>query len=309
MYPKVSICIPAYDYPEFLKRCLLSVITQTFTDFEIIVTDDSKHKKLEEVVNELNDSRIVYYKNTSPLGSPANWNYALKHAKGELIKILHHDDWFTDDMALEKFVSHFLKHPQLSFVFCQCIDVEPKKNRLHSASDIFYRKLSEMPQVCLYVNGIGGPSVTMFKKEVKEIAFDTNTKWYVDILFYVTVFMKYKNVGYIKEPLLNITAGAETQVTNTTSGIIKTKEVIHAFHHFSYFKKRHLPLLSILLFAELFIRYQIKSFYDLESMGFEKAVTERLKTSFYISKLPFHFRIYAFIRRTIINYLPIKFNC
>src|SRR4051794_28296452 len=98
--PEVSICIPAYGDPYLLERCLRSVIAQSYTNYEVIVSDDSRHEKLQEVVYKLNDRRISYYKNRSILGSPANWNEAISYAKGKYIKILHHDDWFASDTAL-----------------------------------------------------------------------------------------------------------------------------------------------------------------------------------------------------------------
>lgn len=303
--PKVSICIPAYNYPEFLKRCLLSVLNQTFEDFEVIITDDSCHDKLQEVVAELDDVRIRYYKNYLPLGSPANWNHGLKHARGELIKMLHHDDWFFEKTALEQFVNYFEKHSDASFVFSACYNVNSKGRWASYASWIFFKKLQQRPEVCLYSNGIGAPSVTMFRKEVKEIEFDSNSQWYVDVIFYAEVFKKFKDVGYIKKPLLNITAGASTQVTNVTSGLIKVKEAIYTFHKFGFFKtKKRLPSLLVLLFAEVFKRYGIKRFSELLNFGFDKQTIERLRISFFISKFPIHFKIYALIRRFIVNYIP-----
>src|SRR3954452_21932607 len=113
--PEVSICIPAYDQPKLLERCLQSVIEQTYVDYEVIITDDSSHNRLQEIVRKLNDKRISYYRNPSALGSPANWNEAITYAKGKYIKILHHDDWFASNTALAKFVKAFDDNPDLDF--------------------------------------------------------------------------------------------------------------------------------------------------------------------------------------------------
>jgi glycosyltransferase involved in cell wall biosynthesis len=305
LQPKVSICIPAYNQPLLLKRCLASILIQTFEDFEVIITDDSRHNEIEDIVQEFNDPRIFYHKNVRPLDSPANWNKAVEYVKGEYIKILHHDDWFSTDTALERFVMCFEKDPNLSFVFSQCYNITRNESFVHKASHTFYTKLAKSPEICLFVNGIGAPSVTMFSKEVAQIPFDINSKWYVDVIFYVSVFKKFKKIGYIKEPLLNITTGLETQVTNTTPGKRKIIEAIYTFNYFGYFNKRPLPLLLILLFAELFRKYQIKRLTEVKDVKFEKDITDRLTVSFFLSKIPVTFKLYALIRRIIINYMPV----
>ena len=48
--PKVSILIPTYNQPQFVKECIESILSQTFTDYEIIVTDDSTNTETEEMI-------------------------------------------------------------------------------------------------------------------------------------------------------------------------------------------------------------------------------------------------------------------
>lgn len=101
---KVSICIPAYKHIDFLRRCLNSILEQRFTDYEVVITDDSPDDSLQKLVEEYSDERIKYFKNKKALGSPLNWNEGIKKANGEYIKILHHDDWFSSPDSLEKYV-------------------------------------------------------------------------------------------------------------------------------------------------------------------------------------------------------------
>lgn len=113
---KVSICIPAYNNEVSLKRCLDSVLIQDFEDYEIVITDDSPSNVIAQLVSGYNNSKIHYYKNTENLGSPENWNRALSLAKGEYIKIIHHDDWFSSNDSLDKFVALLDTNP--TFLFC-----------------------------------------------------------------------------------------------------------------------------------------------------------------------------------------------
>ncbi len=57
MSVKVSICIPAYKQVSFLRKCLESVLMQDFTDYELIITDDSPDDSVKQLVNELLGSK------------------------------------------------------------------------------------------------------------------------------------------------------------------------------------------------------------------------------------------------------------
>ena len=95
---KVSICIPAYEQPYNLDKCLKSILKQTFKDYEVIITDDSKESNLFDIVEKyIEDMDIKYIKNTLSKGSPENWNKAISLATGKYIKILHHDDSFKNN--------------------------------------------------------------------------------------------------------------------------------------------------------------------------------------------------------------------
>src|ERR1700752_965375 len=117
--PKVSICIPAYNQPENISRALESVRVQTFTDYEVIVTDDSSNDSVKEAVSKFSfGDKLKYIKNSPVLGSPENWNEAIRHATGEYIKILHHDDWLASPTSLATYVKMLDEHPESDIAFC-----------------------------------------------------------------------------------------------------------------------------------------------------------------------------------------------
>src|SRR5688572_6037089 len=103
---KVSICIPAYKNASALAKCLNSILCQSFSDFEIIITDDTRDDTIKNLVQNIDfgNKKFIYKHNPVQLGSPENWNAAIKLAGGEYIKVLHHDDWFTDEHSLKVFV-------------------------------------------------------------------------------------------------------------------------------------------------------------------------------------------------------------
>ncbi len=131
----LTICIPAYKRTEYLKRLLDSISNQEFRYFEVIVTDDSFDDTVQRLCSDYNENfAIQYFKNITTLGTPENWNESIRHAKGEWIKIMHDDDWFTNRNSLAEFANAIRKYPHANFLFSafenQYLDeLGVKKNR------------------------------------------------------------------------------------------------------------------------------------------------------------------------------------
>ena len=91
--PRVSICIPTWRVGDFLEAAIQSVLSQTFTDFELVVVDDcSGDDTVARVRKYAEDPRLRCLVNQDNLGPEGNWNRCLAEASGEYIKLLPHDD-------------------------------------------------------------------------------------------------------------------------------------------------------------------------------------------------------------------------
>ncbi len=92
--PKISIVIPTYNSEKFLKQTIESVLNQTYKDFELIICDDDSTDKTIDIVSFYanKDKRIRCFQNPKRLGLFPNFNQCIKHASGEYINILGHDD-------------------------------------------------------------------------------------------------------------------------------------------------------------------------------------------------------------------------
>ena len=91
--PELSILIPCHNYSHFLKDCLLSLISQSFTDWEAIVVDDgSSTDEARTIVNGLNDSRLYYIRFEKNQGKGKALNTAFKASSGKNVMILDADD-------------------------------------------------------------------------------------------------------------------------------------------------------------------------------------------------------------------------
>ena len=210
--PQVSICIPAYNRVDYLKRLLDSIAIQHFKAFEVIVTDDSTTA---DVGNFLQSAKyvfpLIYVKNELPKGTPANWMEGMKYAKANWIKIMHDDDWFVDELSLEAFMK-LAKEP-FSIIFAGYNAVYEKDGKVidKAITASAFNKICNDPYQLFASNLIGPPSVVLFRKNIQEL-YDTNLKWLVDLEGYVRMIKKYK-AAYIPLPVVNMSYN-ETQVTN-----------------------------------------------------------------------------------------------
>ena len=99
---RFSIIVPIYKVERYLKTCIDSILTQTFSDFEVILVDDGSPDLCGKICNDYaeNDLRIkVLHKANGGLSSARN--AGLDIAIGEYIIFIDSDDFWDDNTALE----------------------------------------------------------------------------------------------------------------------------------------------------------------------------------------------------------------
>jgi glycosyltransferase involved in cell wall biosynthesis len=213
MQPTVSICIPTFVRPSFLKRLLDSIHIQTFTDFEVVISDDSPDSSVFDLVKQLSYRFCIrYHKNSHSLGTPKNWAQAMQLASGKWIKLMHDDDWFTDQYSLERYITSISLDIDVIFsgyaVYNESSQTSVQKT-IHSNQ---FCVLQRHPYRLFAENKLGPPSVVLFRREMLE-RYDDNLKWLVDLEAYIRM-LKHYNCRYITHPL--ITMGVSpSQVTQS----------------------------------------------------------------------------------------------
>lgn len=95
--PEVSIVMPCFKRPDYLKASLESALAQNFKGkYEIIVCDNNELNNIptrnQKIVEEFNDSRVLYYRNEKNIGMYGNWNRLIELAHAPFIVYLHDDD-------------------------------------------------------------------------------------------------------------------------------------------------------------------------------------------------------------------------
>jgi len=233
MNPKVSICIPTFSQTRYLRTVLESVFTQTFQDFEVIVTDDSPDDSVKNLIAEYRHKSLRYHKNPVRRGSPDNWNYAVSLARGEYVKIMHHDDWFSTPNSLAEFVRLLDQNSHVDLAFsasCVC-DSDQKPQFFHTPSKRELLRLSRDVTYLYSRNLVGCPSATIFRNGLDKW-FDPRLKWLVDVDFYIAILRDNKLFAFRSEPLVCTTNGAPHQITAECLGDKETEvfEWVYVYH-------------------------------------------------------------------------------
>jgi len=118
--PKVSVLMPLYNTPsDHLKEAINSILSQTFSDFEYLIINDSPdNHELDKIVKSYDDQRIIYLKNPNNLGLEESTNKLIDQARGEYLAIFDHDDISLPN-RLQKEVDYLDKHPKVGLVSAQ----------------------------------------------------------------------------------------------------------------------------------------------------------------------------------------------
>ena len=112
----VSVVIPAYNHAEFIGETIQSILDQSFTDFEILITDDGSNDGTPEVVRLFIDPRIDLEVFENNQGAGATLNSAIRRARGEFICMLSSDDYFLPG-KLDKQVQFLRANENIAAVF------------------------------------------------------------------------------------------------------------------------------------------------------------------------------------------------
>lgn len=115
--PLVSVIIPTYNRPEYLKQAIASAVQQTYQNIEIIVSDNCSPENPQAIVESFGDSRIRFWRQRQNIGMIANQLSAFKMARGKYVASLHDDDMWNEDF-LAKLVPPLEANPDLILAFC-----------------------------------------------------------------------------------------------------------------------------------------------------------------------------------------------
>lgn len=231
----ISVCIPTYEMrglgDKYLKESFDILLNQTFKDFDVVISDNSKTEMVKEVCDQYKDRLdITYVKNPGLVGTmPSNTNNAIRNASGKIIKILMQDDYLYGDHSLEEIAKDFDLDKD-GWLVTACIHTQDGKT--------FYRPFYPRYHDKIHIgrNTISSPSVLAIKNE-NPLFFDENLIWYVDVDYYKRCYDAFGAPKIVNTINVVNRLGAH-QVTNTQiNDALSRKEygyMLKKFHEKNY---------------------------------------------------------------------------
>ena len=170
MYPLISVIVPVYNVEDYLRKCLDSIVNQTYKNLEIILIDDGSTDNSGKICDEYaaKDNRIkLIHKPNGGLSDARN--AGLEIAKGEYIGFVDSDDYIAEDMY--EFLYNFAAENNLDVAMCTACNVYDN-GKIEHPRDFETILLSKKDEIIenLFINKCGGSAVNvwskLFKKEV-----------------------------------------------------------------------------------------------------------------------------------------------
>ena len=274
----ISIVIPTYNVEEYLDDCLVSLINQTFENFEVILVDDSSTDSTVDIIKyyEKIDPRIKFIEKEKKSGSGGSRNYGMKYARGKYIQFLDADDWLDLD-CLEKLYSYAEEY-ETDIVIFKLINYETEekifyKSRYYSipSLDDFKNRafnLDDVENKLFYI--AVSPVNKLYSRHYLESINAVFPEKYIhqDNPFFYQTFCDAERVYLTDEYFYNrrrTNSSISTRLDGTQIGTIEIVEyILNVFINNTLYEKFKRPMLNLLVYKVRNRRKQVGEEYKEE---------------------------------------------
>lgn len=226
--PKITVIIPIYNVELYIERCLNSVMSQSYNDFECLCIDDCGTDNSIAIVQKIieKDSRFRIISHEKNRGLSAARNTGIDNAKGEYIVCIDSDDWV--DNTLFEFIVNAFEKQDVDSVWYNARVILEKNNTF---TTLFNPKIFESNEG--YIN-ITPKNITAFpdfawnKAYKKEVLDKYNLRYceglfFEDSEFYIKAFTNFSRVYYTRKPMYNYRQ-RENSIVSSKDGRNKKNE-------------------------------------------------------------------------------------
>ena len=218
---KVSVIIPAYNVEKYIFKCVDSVLTQTYQNFEIIIVNDGSADNTYECMKALSamDSRIKIF-NSENMGQGYQRNHMLEHAQGDYVLFLDSDD-YLEPHTLELSVKR-ITEDQSDLVYFDWKYYSDNTGRFnYKNKEIFFGRKTLEGNDCLLLLSIS-PYFSVNRLYSREFLINNNIKYgeghlYEDNPFIVATAFYAKKISIIHSPLYVVRVSASSSTKSNTN--------------------------------------------------------------------------------------------
>lgn len=199
---KISVIIPIYQVENYIEKCLLSVLDQTYKNLEIIlINDGTKDKSIEKIERYFNDKRIILI-NTENLGVSNARNLGLQKATGKYVHFLDSDDWI-EKRTYEILVNEIINEDIIAFNYITYDNLTNKILKEKYITEEIEKKLIKNRKGSYYFGLVEHPIWNkLYKREfIIHFSFFNKLVMLEDLLWNLICFFSSDNVKYIDKSL------------------------------------------------------------------------------------------------------------
>lgn len=198
-----SVIVPVYNGSDKVTRCLNSIKSQVFKDFEICIVNDGSKDSSDNIINRFiqsnQDLKINYIKFQENMGISAARNQAISISKGKYICFLDHDDFWLPNKLSEVYKTIELHNPD--FIWHQAY----LNSSLYKKKGVTQIKKLSRPyydNLLFYGNVLSTSTVTIRRKSLAGLAFDiTHKNGEEDYAFFLKYMKKKVYIFFINKKL------------------------------------------------------------------------------------------------------------
>ncbi|MDR0305155.1 MAG: glycosyltransferase [Chitinispirillales bacterium] len=193
--PKISAVIPVYKVESYLARCIDSVLSQSFVDFECILVDDGSPDNCGKICDEYakKDKRIkVIHKENG--GVSLARNIGIDVSEGEWVCFIDSDDWIEKNTLeiIEKYTNNDI-YDVICYGLKQFFEKTNKIKNIKLKKTNTFKQFADCP---LYMNS---PSNKLFRKSLLDgLQFNPSKPYSEDLEFIVNIIVKTKKICYLE---------------------------------------------------------------------------------------------------------------
>ena len=233
--PLVSVCIPVHNVTRFLDEAIVSVLTQTYANFELVIANGASQPEprrlIDEIVSRNSDPRVQLILNPANYSMVENWNSAIMKARGIYLKLLCADDVLMPD-CLQRQVQALQKYPNVVLAAGSRVIINQKGNRLFTrngigATGVYAGKDAILRCLLSGTNIIGDPVNVLWRRCAVDqaggfdptILYCTDVEYWLRLLSGGDLFYDEEPVGYYR---IHPSASANVLTSVTVEDFLRT---------------------------------------------------------------------------------------
>ncbi len=197
---KISVILPVYNVEKYVRKCLLSIVEQSYQNFEVLIVDDGStdnfFKEIEDIVAE-NKNIKIYQKVNGGLASARN--FGLEKANGDYILFIDSDDWIEKDL-FKTLVENLSDEDILIFNLGEYSNKERKIITDRRIKNID-KKLLQINEGYIFLDEVpNGATIKIYKRsfiEKNNFRFNEELKLYEDTYWDIITLINAKKVRFL----------------------------------------------------------------------------------------------------------------